>query len=375
MNIEEKLIVSLLRSVILEEKQFSWLQEFKTSIAWDRFKDLVSYHEIQSLLYPFVLGSESLFPSDIVNFLKNNYFYNLINNQRFLEEFSSISASFRQAKIPIVPIKGVALLKDICAHIPSRPMADMDLLVEKVNLPRARTILSGLSFTERLEGLSESYWLEKQCHVPFLKTKSDRDIIALDLHFGLDFKRKKGEILPQLWSRACSGTLSPEDALFSLALHQRRFGKSLCLKNVVDTVLILRKYQDLFDWDYVIKQAKLGRMCSTMFFLLAQVKNLFDSETHMPQLNVLCPSHFKRKLISSFIKKNVFIDSSARKANELYLKSHFLLYDDFFEPIKYILNIPQEQFAKFYKLQPYSKRTVFFYDNRILYILYKLILS
>ncbi len=375
MNKEEELIVSLLRRVISGENEGFCAQEHIERINWNRFKELVSHHEIHPILYPVVLDSAFLFPPGMIIFLKDNYFYNLIINQRLLGEFSCISEAFKQVKIAIVPLKGVAFLQDIYMNIPSRRMSDIDLLVEKNNLPRARIILSDLGFVERLEGLSQNYWLEKQCHIPLLKKNSDNDMIELDLHFGLDFKREKGEILPQLWSRACSGTLSPEDSLFSLALHQRRFGKALCLKNVVDTGLILKKYQNSFDWDYVIKQAKLGRMCSTVFFLLAQVKNIFDSEINMPNLNVLCSSHLKRKLISSFIKKNVFIDSSARKANELYLKSHFLLYDDFFEPIKYILNIPQEQFAKFYKLKPYSKETVFLYNNRILYILFRLVLG
>jgi hypothetical protein len=375
MNKEEELIVSLLRRVISGEYEGFCAQEHIERINWNRFKELVSYHEIHPILYPVVLDYEFLFPRGIITFLKDNYFYNLIINQRLLDEFSCISEAFKKVKIPMVPLKGVAFLRDTYSHIPSRRMSDIDLLVEKNNLAQARIILSDLGFVERLEGLSQSYWLERQCHIPLLKNNSDKDIIALDLHFGLDFKREKGGILPQLWSRACGGTLAPEDALFSLALHQRRFGKSFCLKNVVDAGLILRKYQNSFDWDYVIKQARSGRMCSTAFFLLAQVKNIFDAEIHMPNLNVLCSSHLKRKLISFFIKKNVFIDASARKANELYLKSHFLLYDDFFEPIKYILNIPQEQFAKFYKLKPYSKRTVFLYNFRILYILYRSVLG
>lgn len=371
MNSEDKLITTLLKRVVSGKHDGFCGQDLNESIDWSRFKELVSYHEIHPILYPVVLEYESLFPRSIITFLKENYIYNLIINKRLLDDFSSISEAFRQAKIAMVPLKGVAFLQSIYKHIPSRRMSDIDLLVDEIDLPHARLILLDLGFKERLEGLSKKYWLEKQCHIPFLKKNSNSDIIALDLHFGLDFKRGKREILPQLWSRVCDGMLSPEDTLFSLALHQRRFGKSLCLKNVVDAGLIVKNHQSSLDWDYVIEQAKSGRMCSSMFFLLEQVKYIFNSEICIPQLNILCPSRFKRKLASSFIKRNVFINFTTGKAKELYLKSHFILYDDFFEPVRYILNIPQEQFAKFYKLEPYSKRTDYLYRFRILYMLYK----
>jgi hypothetical protein len=295
--------------------------------------------------------------------------------QRLLQEFLCISAALRQAEIKVVPLKGIAFLQDIYAHIPARPMTDIDLLVEKINFPLAREVLLNLGFSERLDGLKQSYWLEKQCHVQFIKKKSDKNVIYLDLHFSLDFKRKNLEILPQLWSRVNGGMLSPEDAIFCLALHQRRFGKVLCFKNIIDAGLILKKHQNTLDWDYLIRQAKSGRMCSTMFFLLTQVKMIFGSEVRLPQLKLFCSSYVKRGLICLFIKHNAFSDSIVKRTKQLYLKSHFLLYDDFLEPASYIFKIPQEQFAKFYNLDPYSKNTKLLYNNRLVYLFYRSVLG
>jgi len=375
MNIKEELFVSLSRGIIPGRQGSFPRRAIDKGLDWGRLKGLIYYHELNAYLYPLIKDSAGLFPANIVDILKSNHFYCLLHGQRLLQEFSYISAAFGQAKIKVVPLKGVAFLRDIYAHIPARPMTDIDLLVEKVNLPLAREVLLNLGFTERLDGLKQSYWLEKQCHLKFIKRKSDKNAIYLDLHFSLDFKRKNLEILPQLWSRVNGGMLSPEDAIFSLALHQRRFGKVLCLKNVIDAGLILNKYRDTLDWDYLITQARSGRMRSTMFFLLAQVKMIFDSEIRLPRLKLFCPNYLKRRLIYSFIKHNVFSDAIAERTNQLYLKSHFLLYDDFFEPVSYILNIPQEQFAKFYNLDPYSKNTKLLYKNRFAYIFYRSVLS
>lgn len=371
MDIEKELIISLLREIVSGKQGAFPHRAIKKSLNSRRFKELIAYHEVHSYLYPLIKDCADLFPADIINYLKSQYFYCLLYNQILMQEFSSISAAFSQAQIRVVPLKGAAFLQDIYAHIPARTMTDIDLLVEKINLPRAEEILLNLGFSECSDGLKQSYWLEKQCHVQFTKKKSDKNAIHLDLHFSLDFKRKNLEILPQLWSRASGGMLSPEDTIFCLALHQRRFGKALCLKNVVDAALILKKYQNSLDWDYLIKQAKSGRMCSTMFFLLTQLKLIFDSEIRLPELKLFCPNYFKRKLIHFFIKYNVFSDSIAKRIKQMYLKSHFLLYDDFLEPTSYILNIPVEQFAKFYNLDPYNKNTKLLYNNKFAYIFYR----
>jgi len=375
MHSEEELIISLVKGIIPGKQWIFPEKVIQQGFNWKRFKDLVSYHEVYPYLYPLIKNSANLFPVEIVDFLKNNYFYQIMQAQRLMREFLGISVAFDQAQIRMVPIKGIALLKDIYDHLPARPMVDIDLLVEKTNLFPARDILLNLGFLESSGGLSQGYWLEKQCHLSFAKKNTEKDIILLDLHFSLDFKRKNPEILPQLWSRVNAGMLSVEDTIFSLALHQRRFGKALGLKNVVDTGLILKKYQNTLDWNYLIAQAKTGRMRCSLFFLLTQVKIIFDAEICLPELKLFCPNYFKRKLIKSFIKRNVFSDRLNKKAKLLYLKSHFLLYDNFFEPVSYILNIPLEQFAKFYNLDAYDKKTKFLYKHRLVYILYRSVLG
>jgi hypothetical protein len=375
MNIEEELVISLSKGIISGRHRLFSSREIGKGLNWKRFKELISYHELYPYLYPLIKDSSSLFPADVVDFLKNNYYYYVVHNQKLLREFLRISAAFGQAQIRVAPLKGAAFLQDIYFDIPARPMVDIDLLVEKADLPAAGKILLGLGFMESSGGLDQNYWLEKQCHIHFIKRESAKNVVYLDLHFSLDFKRKNMEILPQLWSRVREGMLSPEDMIFCLALHQRRLGKALCLKNVVDAGLILKKYQDTMDWGYLIEQAKSGRMRSALFFLFAQVRMLFDQDVRFPDLKLFCPNYFKRQLIHFFIKSNIFSDSIAKRTKQLYLKSHFLLYDDFLEPVSYILNIPQEQFAKFYNLDPYSRNTKLLYDNRFAYIFYKSVLG
>ena len=112
-------------------------------------------------------------------------------------------------------------------------------------------------------------------------------------------------------------------------------------------------------------------MRSSLFFLLWQVRLLSDTSVPEYVYKQLKLPALKRTAIRRFIETNTFAGIDSEGSNKkLYLKSHFLLYDTLREPVNYILNIPREQFAMFYNLRPYDKKTDFFYKNRLFYIPY-----
>jgi len=232
-----------------------------------------------------------------------------------------------------------------------------------------------LDYNKALSGLRDSYWLKEQCHISFRKKSGFLSSVVVDVHWDLDFKRGKTLPLPKLWLRLrdkeVNGNrvryLSIEDTIFSLVLHKRRFGNILSLKEACDLAIILNKYNSEIDWDYILKWARLCRMESALYFSLSQsnlLDNILASHSIPEQLKV---PFWKRKVINSFILKNTFFEDMDLK--NIYLKAHFLLYDSLWEPVEYILNIPQEQFAKFYNLTPYTTKTNLLYRLRYLYFL------
>ncbi|MCX5714983.1 MAG: nucleotidyltransferase family protein [Candidatus Omnitrophica bacterium] len=277
----------------------------------------------------------------------------------------------------VVQINGVAFLADLYSDAPTRNMVDMDVLVKEADYQRAAVILQELGYKKQLEGLKEEYWRQRQCHVEFRLEKCGRMLSCLDLHWALDFKRKDREVIPHLWDRLKTvnidginiETLSAEDAFFSLVLHQRRFGKVLNFKYAFDVASILKRYAKEFDWNYVISEAKHSKLVSAVFFLLFQAKHFLGIDISPPTWEKLTPPYFKMKLIEYFVDNNTF--NISQEIRGKYLRAHFLLYDNFLEPLEYILRIPKEQFAKFYCLRPYSRKTSILYHSRLAYIPYK----
>lgn len=143
------------------------------------------------------------------------------------------------------------------------------------------------------------------------------------------------------------------------------------MKYILDTAVILNKYKETLDWDYVRKMCREYRLSSCLYFLLLQTKILLNPEdfTEGPEtLKVPC---YKKMIMGRFIASNIYGFNLGGKVKDNYLKSHFLLYDSFIEPILYILNIPLEQFAKYYGLRPYEKKTRVFYKFRFFYSLWR----
>lgn len=345
-------------------------------VDWSKLRDLLGYHEIAALLYAVLKDDTHILPKEISGLLSNTFYRTLKDNLQKLKEFQLINRAFEKEGIRLTALKGLALLAQLYEHLPVRPMVDMDILLKEGDCEKGAGILEGIGYKKELLGLKESYWRKEQCHLTFIKHREGKAGNILEAHWSLDFKRNGREALGESWQRMNDiGTefgrmavLSPEDTLFSLALHQRRFGKAFCLKYVLDTAFLFKKYAGNFDWDYFLSACTRYGLFSCVGFLLLQGKLFLNSGLFDYGLQRVSLPRGKRAIMERFIDSNLASIDLSEKIKGNYLKSHFLLYDTYSEPVKYIINIPLEQFAKFYELGPYEARTRRLYTLRFIYI-------
>lgn len=336
-------------------------------VDWGTIERLIAYHDIAPLVHLRIKDTGIRLPSGLRDRLEKSYYLAIAKGQSLWAEFLRISKAFRDRNAAMVPIKGTSFLADIYASNPCRPMADIDILVEERSLDMARALLTEAGYREESFGLDEAYWRLNQCHITFVKER-----IYVEVHFGLDFKRGNRNILPRLWERVRERSvdghgvsfLSYEDALFSLALHERRFGRTLGLKNILDVSLILKNKGDALDWDYIVDEARAGKMSSAVFFILSAAKIFFKSDIPQGVPAGLGVPYYKRKAIENMIRRNALSARIAARNKSLYTMKHFLLFDSLWEPASYIYHIPEEQFAKFYGLEPYDAKTRLLYRLR-----------
>ncbi|MDP3143741.1 MAG: nucleotidyltransferase family protein [Candidatus Omnitrophota bacterium] len=352
---------------ILKQKEKLSLEE----IRWKKFIQLSNYHSLIPLVF-YHLEPYGL-PAQANTSLKYGYQYNLDRNLKLWDEFLAINTAFQQEGIPFLPIKGMDILVRSFPQLGLRMLGDIDILVKEENLHRAEAILLKLGYHKYLEGLKEEFWRQKHCHIGFCKS-----MFLVELHWELDFKRRSRVILPFIWKRAKEtgiesqkiNLLSGEDALFTIVLHLRRFGNILSLKQAGDVARIINAQPVNFDWDYILKEALARKINSALYFLLLQAFLFTDAKIPPDILANIHVSPVKKKLIKTFLSRNSFSLLSLKNLTWIYLGAQFLLYDNFSEPLNFIINPPLENFSKFFNLPPYSKKTQIYYYLRLLTIPY-----
>lgn len=354
----------LLLDIVYNRKPHHQLSNLDIS----KLVELARLHNILPLIFYKLKKYGGSVAAEAQAYLKNQYLSSLKRNLCFWREFLNISDIFYQRNIAMVPIKGVDILVRFYPFFDTRSMCDIDILVREGELTQAGSVLRELGYQEKLCGLKEEYWRRKQCHIAFWK-----EPVIVEVHWGLDFKRGKRIILSRLWERTKDSTvqnhkvklLSDEDALFCFALHWRRFGNIFSLKQVLDVAHIIKE-APAFDWDYVLKEGKQGMMKAALYFILMQARLFCEADIPEDIFKKLNLPFWQKILIKRFLLRHTFeVNPSLKK---LYLKAHLLLYDNILEPIFYLINIPYEQFCKFYDLKPYTKKSYLLYSLRLLYM-------
>ncbi|MBN1492835.1 MAG: nucleotidyltransferase family protein [Candidatus Omnitrophica bacterium] len=339
---------------------------------WSTFLPFVRYHGLHSMLYPLLKPFREHIPHVHYASFHKSYFQAIAFNVRAKGSFMKIKDLFDGNGIQLVPLKGMALIFDIYSSHPSRPMCDLDILITDSDYERAKDLLKQIGYIKNVSDDSEHYWRNEQMHVSFGPRDGTLPLCILEMHWQLDYTRKY-PLLSDLWHRVRTipdegdeiVTLSPEDTLFSLALHQRRFGAPLQLKYAFDTALLFKKYENSIDIDYLISEGRRSRIRSALYALVKQC-SFFYSDTSVERLlKELHISTLRKNCLDAMIKKNTFEIQNNTK--QLFATLHLFLFDSWNEPLFYMLNIPYVQFCKYYGLLPGQKYSRFLYSLRYFY--------
>jgi hypothetical protein len=341
-------------------------------VRWPLLRGLLIYHDLIPFFHCLARESPGV-PPEFSEELRTSYYFNLAQDELMWREFCAVNARLSSGQVMMVPIKGMSFLKTVYTGMPFRPMCDIDLLVSEEDMARVERLLAESGYVKELEGLDEEYWLKEQCHIVFTRAAGRRPF-RLEAHFGLDFKRGY-EMLPGLWPRTrevdIEGQkvrfLSVEDQVFSLVLHMRRYGKVINLKNVLDCALLIERADADFDWDYCLREAGRGKMRTALFFLLHLCARVGLSVPPGVIRSLRIPA-YKQWMIKRLVDKHLFSVRANEKLKEVYTRSHFLLYDSFAEPLRYVFDIPHEQFCKYYNLTAYTPRSRLLFRWRFLYM-------
>jgi hypothetical protein len=217
-----------------------------------------------------------------------------LNNEQILQELERLAARFKEARIPLVALKGICFVLTIYPDIGLRPMVDLDLLVPSDSFPDALQIAyhSGYEkvLPEAVPGaddlLNHAACLVKK-HTPFTN---------LELHYTLIGEETIQYAVPIDWfwtqtvslDRSAALTdwkmdnlliLTPTAQLLYACAHVmlQHGGRNASLRWMYDLDRLVRVNSEQIDWKLLLDQARKFEWGSAVNAVLSELESVFHT--------------------------------------------------------------------------------------------------
>lgn len=280
-------------------------------VDWNRIIFLAEHHRITPLLYQNLkkIESENI-PSDIYDWLLTRLHANFRNSLLMVHELFGLLDQFKAESIPVIPFKG-PVLAAVYGHLKLRPFTDLDLLVHRKDVLRARTLLIEQQFDE-VKPLPSDFARSRKNFIPlrnpwgnangYLRKNQTNFPLRIDLHWDLAPRYFSNTLKTEaLWEnlrpvKVLNRTLltfSWEQTLLHLTLHGT-IHRWTRLRLICDIAEVLRAHPDM-DWSWLTREARERHMERMLFLALFLAHHLLAAP--LPELIIQLIS--KNKIVSS----------------------------------------------------------------------------
>lgn len=290
-----------IRTVIAQGIDFNKLIE---KAIWQRLHALVAYH----------LSSDDFL--DLVSEQTRKQFkqirlQNMARNMLLQEELARMLKLYNKENIPVIVLKGSALLGTVYQDISLRPMGDMDILVQSDHLILAESIALRQEYKHILNKENP----KDHHHLSELIQKKKG--VVLEIHHHIISNQKPFTVnIQDFWSRSTDFNIldtpalafSQEDTIIYLSIsilsdlfsHNRAVLGRLC-----DISEIIREYEYLLDWNCLLKISKENNLNEALYFILYLCDNLLGTVIPPEFWARLKPINFDTDSAISFINRRI----------------------------------------------------------------------
>ena len=283
-------------------------------VDWRRLLELAAWHRMLPLLWHHLsVRSTGLQPPDeVAAALKQAARESTARNLNLGVELDRALAVLEAEDVPVILLKGAALVETVYPHLGLRPMVDLDLLVRRADVDRAHAAVLGLGYSVyggRLHRDDEAWLAAMHHHLPLVKAEG---AVMIELHHQLLVDRPEFDVA-SLWERAVPGTRppahllpAPEDLLLHVAAHFAldRMNRELCaLGQLADLVRIAQHWE--IDWDDLVERARRGSMADRLFLALSSAALLFGDVAPPEVVADLAPASYTARRGEQFVRHRV----------------------------------------------------------------------
>jgi Uncharacterised nucleotidyltransferase len=255
---------------------------------WEKFLRYAEWHELTPLICHALMDAGCSLPSATSEHLVSTTRQNTQKNLLLTAELLRIIQALVGEKIRAIPYKGPVLAASTYGNLAMRGFCDLDLLIAKQDVQRARSVMLQLGYGGEysLTPAQETRYLRSACEHNFVhhgnrvQVEIHWQVVPVALGLALEFDR--------FWSRtqllqiggARLHVLSPEDAVLVLSIHGFKHLWS-CLKWVCDIATLLSSSADL-DWSYILDEADRIGAARVVLVVLFLANQLYQSRLPDP---------------------------------------------------------------------------------------------
>jgi hypothetical protein len=268
---EDQLVLLMARGKLSAELQSCARELLARDLDWSLIIDQPQYYRILPLAYRHLqeLGFPRV-PVDVKQRLEAINREVAASNALAARSLTELLRLFAQARIPAIPLKGMALAESLYGDLMLRVSDDIDILIPRDAVARSIDLISTLGYRAESSQWSVTRLLSSFIEYPFV-CPGDSFRHDLDLHWGVLWWRPldKGAI-EDLWSEARPAVvlgvpayaLSPEWEFLFLAAHAARDAwlglkwladiQQACARGGIDWDRVWQK-AERFDWQEVLQ--------------------------------------------------------------------------------------------------------------------------
>ena len=239
-------------------------------IDWDYVFQLARRHSVVPLVYTQLQRLESdLVPHEWMAQFKKNYQENLARNLVLTSELNALIRALKEAEVESIPFKGPILAVLAYDDLALRRFVDLDIIVKRSDVFRARDVLEQLGFQSALNVDQQSLILQTQHNI---QLKRDKGRVIVELHWEVATDLFAQAVsAEELWQRLVRvdlngetvNSMSADDVLFSLCVHgSRHIWERLSWICDLAELIARRK----IDWTSLMVRAR-STDCERMFYL------------------------------------------------------------------------------------------------------------
>jgi Uncharacterised nucleotidyltransferase len=239
----------------------------RLGVQWEYLLGMADEHGMMPLLFWHLDDAPlELVPAAVLARLRGGFHRTARRNLFLTAKLIKLLNLLEAHELPAIPYKGPVLAASAYGNLALREFGDLDILVHKRDVPRAKDLLSAAGYQPqyRLTPTQESAFLRYNCEHAFVH---EDDGCMVDLHWAITERFFSFPLDPEcLWERlhrvplggSDVPTFSPEDLLLILCVHGSKNAWER-LKYICDVAELIRTHRDM-DWRRVVERA--GRLGS-----------------------------------------------------------------------------------------------------------------